>query len=184
MSFQSAVSYKEHEASGKTGNLKKSELAGTLVKIEHYDPTHHTLKIVRYSDGLPVRENINTTAIINKTPTFEQSNAVSFKTLPSPDSPIVQINDHEASLRGSSNEGLYSSREFGNIVKGATSFSALPHEIRVAGLMTFHPLLTSGFPSTIVTPLPTFQWSLPSGAMLGPIAKDIALMATLIGIVA
>jgi hypothetical protein len=39
----------------------------------------------------------------------------------------------------------------------------------------------TGFASTMVTPIPTFQWSLPVGAMLGPIVKDIALISTLVG---
>jgi hypothetical protein len=184
MSFNKAVAYKDFEQSNKTGSMKKSELAGTLVKIQHYNPAHHSLKVVRLSDGKPLVENRTTDENLNKSVPFEQSNAKTFKTLAAPDSPILEVNDSEASLRGSSTTGLYSSREFGNIVKGPTSFSVQPHEMRVGGLQTFHPLLTSGFASTIVTPIPTFQWSLPTGAMLGPIAKDIALMSTLIGIIA
>lgn len=177
-----AVSYTEFESKNKLTSLRKSSLAGTMVTIKDYNPAHHSLKIVRASDGKPLRQPQSTSGNITKAKPFEQSTAKTLKTLPSPDSPILEVNDHEASLRGSSNNGLYSSREFGNIVTGATSFSATPQEIRVGGLMTFHPLLMSGFPSTIVTPIPTFQWSLPSGGMLGPIAKDVALMSTLIGI--
>jgi hypothetical protein len=181
--IQSAVSYKEYETNEKNINLKKSEFAGTLVEIKDYNPAHHSLKVVRVSDGKPLVGNTTRDSNINKSKPFEQPNSISFKTLPAPDAPILEVNDSEASMRGSSGDGFYSSRQFGNIVKGPTSFSALPHEIRVSGLMTLHPLLTSGFPSTIVTPIPTLQWSLPSGAMLGPIAKDVALMATLVGII-
>jgi hypothetical protein len=179
-----AVSYQSYEADSKTSSIKKNENAGTLVVIEDYNPAYHSLKLVRLSDGKPLRSHRSTETDLNKSKPFEQSNAKTLKTLPAPDGPILEVNDHQSSVRGSSTNGFYSYREFGNVIKGPTSLSAQPHEIRVGGLMTFHPLLTSGFPSTIVTPIPTFQWSLPSGAMLGPIAKDIALMSTLIGIIA
>lgn len=184
MSFANAVSYKDHQQSEKNSTMKRSEFTGTLVTIQDYNPAHHSLKVVRASDGKPVRSNVTTAQNITKSKPFEQSNAKTFKTLAAPDAPILEVNDSEASLRGSSTNGLYSSREFGNIIKGPTSFSAQPHEMRMGGLHTLHPLLASGFASTIVTPIPTFQWSLPTGAMLGPIAKDVALMATLIGIIA
>lgn len=184
MSFQSAVPYKEYQLTEKTSSNKKSELSGTKVIIDYYDPAHHTLKVRRASDGKPVVGNITTQENVTRAVPFEQTNAIAFKTLPAPDSPIVEVNDTEASIRGSSSNGFHSTREFGNIVKGPISFSAEPHEMRVAGLMTFHPLLMSGFPSTIVTPIPTFQWSLPSAAMLGPIAKDVALIGTLVGLFA
>lgn len=181
---QQAVSYKAHEASDPNSSLKKSSEAGTLVIIDDYNPATHTLKIKRYDNGQPLRGPRTTQEKVSQPKPYEQSLAQTLKTLPAPDAPIVEVNDGEASIRGSSTSGLYSSREFGNIVKGPTSFSAQPHEMRVGGLQTFHPLLTSGFPSTIVTPIPVFQWSLPSAAMLGPIAKDVALMAALVGIIA
>jgi hypothetical protein len=177
-----AVSYKEYESNGKNITTKKSEFAGTLVEIKDYNPAHHSLKVVRLSDGKPLIGNTTRSENSSKSKPFEQSNTINFKTLSAPDSPIIEVGNDEVSIRGSSNDGFHSSREFGNIIRGPTSFSAMPHEIRISGLMTLHPLLTSGFPSTILTPIPTLQWSLPSGAMLGPIAKDIALMSTLIGI--
>lgn len=177
-----AVWYESFEADSKTSSIKKSEDAGTLVVIEDYNPGHHLLKVKRLSNGQPIRKPISRSEDLNKGKPFEQSNAKTLKTLAAPDAPIIEVNDHQSSIRGSSTSGFYSTREFGNIVKGPISFSAEPHEMRVSGIMNFHPLLMSGFPSTIVTPIPTFQWSLPSAAMLGPIAKDVALMATLIGV--
>lgn len=182
MMHKKAVSYREYQTESKTTDIKKSELAGTLVVIQDYDPAHHSLKLTRLSDGKPVVDKITTTENVQKTKIFEQPVSISFKTLAAPDSPILEVDDTEASLRGSATNGFHSTREFGNIVKGPISFSAEPHEMRVSGLMTFHPLLSSGFPSTIVTPIPTFQWSLPSATMLGPIAKDIALIGTMVGI--
>lgn len=181
--MMNAVSYKDYESNDKISNNKRSEFAGVLVKIKDYNPAHHSLKVVRLSDGKPLVGSTTRAENINKTKPFDQPNTINFKTLSAPDAPIFEVGDDEVSIRGSSSNGFHSSRQFGNIIKGPLSISAMPHEVRVSGLMTLHPLLTSGFPSTIVTPIPTLQWSLPSGAMLAPIAKDIALMSTLIGIV-
>lgn len=181
--MMNAVSYKEYESNSKTVASKKSEFSGVLVKIKDYNPAHHSLKVVRLSDGKPLVGNITRTSNINKPKPYDQPNTINFKTLAAPNSPIFEVGDDEVSIRGSSSNGFHSTKDFGNIIKGPLSISAMPHEVRISGLMTLHPLLTSGFPSTIVTPIPTLQWSLPSGSMLGPIAKDIALMSTLIGIV-
>lgn len=180
--MKQAVWYSDFEQTDKLTHSKVSEHAGTLVKIQDYNPANHSVKVVRLDNGQPLVGNIATTKDINQSKAFEQPRAKVLKTLPAPDAPIVEVNDQEASIRGSSTSGFHSSREFGNIVKGPISFSAQPHEMRVGGIMTFHPLLMSGFPSTMVTPIPTFRWSLPTGSMLGPIAKDIALMSTLLGI--
>ncbi len=181
---KNAVWYQSFESDSKTSTLKKSVDAGTIVRIQDYNPTYHTLKIVRDSDGKPLRPSKTTENKVINQKLFDQPNTKVLKTLPAPDAPIIEVNDEEASVRGSSNYGFFSSRQFGNVLKGPVSFSAQPHEIRIGGLMTLHPLLTSGFPSTIVTPIPTLQWSLPTAAMLGPMAKDIALISTLVGVIA
>jgi hypothetical protein len=168
----------------KTVDMKQRVVeAGTPVIIDEYLPASHSLKIRKLSDGKPLTENKDTTEEIVRSKGYEKKNNKVLKTLAAPDAPIVEVSDDEASMRGSSNNGFYSFREFGNVITGPTSFSAQPHEIRMSGLQTLHPLLLSGFPSTILTPIPVLQWSLPTGAMLGPIVKDIALIATLIGAV-
>lgn len=181
--MKKAVWYNDFKADDKLRAANRSNLAGTMVKIQDYNPSNHSLKVARLADGQPLIENIDTTEEIVRSKSFEQPNTKTLKTLSAPDAPIVEVNDHEASVRGSSNNGFYSFREFGNVIKGPTSFSAQPHEIKMSGIMNFHPLLLSGFPSTIVTPIPVLQWSLPTGSMLGPIVKDIALISTLIGAV-
>jgi hypothetical protein len=182
MSYKQATSYSAFEQSNGTGRIKKSTLAGTLVEIKDYDPSTHSLKVVRHSDGKPILGKVSSNKKVNIPKQYEHNTSKSLKAFPSPDSPIVEVTDKEASIRGASNTGFHSSKDFGNIVKGPISFDAAMHEIRFNGLMTFNPLLVSGFPSTIATPIPTFVWSLPSGAMLGPIVKDLTLMATLTGI--
>ena len=174
--------YESFEATDKLNAPKLSPDRGTLVVIEDYLESEHLLKVRRLNDGKPLIPPISTTEkIVRSQTTGNDNNIKTMKTLAAPDAPIVEVNDHSTSIRGSSNNGFNSFREFGNVVTGPTSFSAQPNEIRISGLMTLHPLLMSGFPSTIVTPIPTMQWSLPTGGMLGPIVKDIALIATLIG---
>lgn len=173
--------YTEFEANDKLRSPKKSVHAGTQVVIEDYIPETHLLKIKRLDDGQPLAGTYDTTGEVTRSKSYDQKKAKVLKTLAAPDAPIVEVDDDGASMRGSSNNGFYSYREFGNIITGPTSFSAQPHEIKMSGIMNFHPLLLSGFPSTIVTPIPTLQWSLPTGSMLGPIVKDIALIGTLIG---
>jgi hypothetical protein len=174
-------SFSEYELVSKTSDIKKSELSGTLVKIQDYNPSTHRLKIVSLETGEPFHQPMHLDGEIDQSKTFDKSNSKVLKTLAAPDAPIIEVNDSQASLRGSKTNGFFSTREFGNIVKGPTSFSAQPHEIRIGGIMTLNPLLMTGFASTMVTPIPTFQWSLPVGAMLGPIVKDIALISTLVG---
>lgn len=177
--YKQAIPYDSFKSAVK--DLPRNKLAGTLVKIQDYNPSDHTLKIVNAETGEPLVPNVDINAEVVRSKGFEQPNSKSIKALAAPDAPIMEVSDSDASIRGSSNNGFFSTRESGNIVKGPISFSAQPHEIRVSGMMTLHPLLLSGFPSTIVTPIPVLQWSLPSAEMLGPIAKDIALIGTLLG---
>lgn len=181
--MKKAVWYNDFKADDKIVSSKRSNLAGTLVKIKDYNPANHSLKVVRLDDGQPLIGNIDTTQDIQRSKEFEQPKAKTLKTLAAPGAPIIEVNDHEASIRGSSDNGFYSFKDFGNVVKGPISFSAQPHEMKMSGIMNFHPLLLSGFPSTMNTPIPVLQWSLPSASMLAPIAKDIALISTLIGVV-
>ena len=113
--------------------------------------------------------------------TYKQPSTQVLKTLPAPDGPIVEVTDSSASLRGGSEYGFFSYRESGNIIKGPLSIAAKPHEVRLSGVTTLNPLITSGFASTIVTPIPTTVWSIPMAGMLGPIKKDVAIMAAMIG---
>ena len=103
------------------------------------------------------------------------------KTLAAAGSPIMEVNDNYSSLRGNPDYGFFSYRQGGgNIVKGPISLATEPHQIKISGISTFNPLITSGFPSTIVTPIPTCVWSLPAAAAIQPLLKDVTIMATLV----
>ncbi|MDD3412426.1 MAG: hypothetical protein PHY47_00335 [Lachnospiraceae bacterium] len=159
-----------------------SKHAKTLVKIKDFNPSKHLLKVVRASDGEPIEDNIFVEGDITQTKPYDKRAAKVLKTSETSDGPILEITDDSASLRGSPDFGFYSYNKFGNVIKGPTSLTAAPHEIRLSGVTTLNPLLTTCFPSTIVTPIPTTVWSLPGAGLLGPIGKDVAIMGALVAI--
>lgn len=157
-----------------------SKHANTLVKIKEFDPAKHLLKVVRASDGEPLEKDVNVLGEVTQTKAYDKRAAKAIKTGDRSDSPIMEIDDDGASLRGSSDYGYYSYNKFGNIIKGPLSISAAPQEVRLSGVTTLNPLLTNCFPSTIVTPIPVAIWSIPGAGLVAPISKDLAVMATLI----
>jgi len=59
-------------------------------------------------------------------------------------------------------------------------FIGMPNEFRMSAITTLNPLIISGFPSTIVTPLPTCVWSFPSAASIKPIMKSVLIASTIL----
>ena len=86
--------------------IPRNKLAGTFVKIKDYNPSDHTLKIVRADNGEPLIPNVDINAEIVRSKSFEQQRSKTLKTLPAPDAPILEVNDHDASIRGSGNNGF------------------------------------------------------------------------------
>lgn len=120
-------------------------------------------------------------ATIVKKETFKKPRNKVLKTLSAPDGPILEVNNESSSLRGNGDYGFYSYRSGGgNIIRGPLSIAAEPHQIKLSGVTRLNPLITSGFPSTIVTPIPTTIWSLPAASMVRPLLKDVAIMATVV----
>jgi len=157
-----------------------SEHSGVLVRIVDFDPNKHLVKVVRLSDGKPLlKDQVVDTAITQKK-RFEHKGEKVMKTSPAADGPIAAVNDDIVSMRGNADEGFYSMRDGGNLIKGKLSLATEPHNIRLSGLTTLNPLITSGFPSTIVTPIPATIWALPTAAILKPILKDVLVMGTLV----
>lgn len=172
----------EHAEAGAGNPVPKSESkhSGTLVRIKDFNDSRHLLKVVRADDGEPLEKDIEKPGEIKQVKPYEKRAAKTIKTLPTQDGPILEVTDEQASIRGSSTSGFISDNQFGNIIQGPTSITAAPHEIRMSGVTTLNPLLTTCFPSTIVTPVPVCVWSLPGAGLLGPIAKDVAVVATLL----
>ena len=161
-----------------------SEHKGTLVRIVDFDPAKHLVKVVKVVDNKPLEKDQQMTKAPDQKKRYKPTGERVLKTSEAADGPIISVNDGVASMRGNDDYGFFSYREGGgNIIKGPTSIATEPHQIRIAGLTTLNPLITSGFPSTIVTPIPTTLWSLPTAAAIKPILKDIIVMSTLLAAV-
>lgn len=155
--------------------------AGTMVKIVEYDPAKHLIKVVRSSDNQPLEPDVQLDQDVIQQKAYSRPAGKSLKTLSAPGAPILEVTDSYASVRGNAEFGFFSFREGGgNIIKGPLSLGAIPSQIRLAGVTTLNPLLTSCFPSTIVTPIPTTIWSLPAASAIQPLLKDVTIMATLV----
>ena len=55
-------------------------------------------------------------------------------------------------------------RENGLFLSGPVSFTSGINDIKFGGIFKFNPLMMSGLPSTIMTPIPTLIFDLPSTA--------------------
>lgn len=73
----------------------------------------------------------------------------------------VKLMDDAVGIIGGPTHGIFSSSELGNILKGPTSITATPGQIRIGGLWTMNPLLMMGLPSTMVSPIPTLVFNPP-----------------------
>lgn len=161
-----------------------SEHKGTLVKIVDFDPAKHLVKIVKLADNKPLLKDQETEEAPIQKKRYEATGEKVLKTSQANDGPIISANDNFASMRGNADYGFFSFREGGgNIIKGPLSLAVEPQQIRISGLTTLNPLATSGFASTIVTPIPMTNWSLPTAAAIKPMLKDIIVMSTLLAAV-
>lgn len=168
------------EAENKRVPKSKSEDCGVLVKIQDYDSRTHRVSVVRADNNQPLRDGTWIENAPDQKKAFEHRKAKSLKTSPIKDGPILEVTDDLAAVRGSSQHGFFSYKDYGNIIKGPLSIAAQPHEVRLSGITTLNPLVTTGFPSTIVTPLPMCVFSIPGAGVAGQIAKDVAIMAGLV----
>ena len=97
-----------------------------------------------------------------------------------PKGPITETTSRYARIGGNNNNGFFSYKEGANFIKGPVSFISTPNQVRVSALTTLNPLIVSGFPSTIVTPLPTCVWSFPSASAIKPLMKSVLMASTLL----
>jgi hypothetical protein len=159
----------------------RSENAGTMIKVIEYNPAKHLLKVVRSSDNKPLDLDVETFEEVIQAKRYNKPAGKSLKTLASPSAPIIEVTDSFASIRGNGEFGFFTFREGGgNIIKGPLSIGSTPNQVRLAGITTLNPLLTTCFPSTIVTPIPTTLWALPGASAIQPLIKDVTIMATLV----
>lgn len=159
---------------------KNHKHAGTLVRIKEYNPSKHLVKVVRAADGEPLEKDGMISQEINQTKPFDQRTAKVLKTSDKSDGPIVEVTDDMVSIRGTKDSGIYSTAQFGSIITGPLSIGAAPQDIKISGINTLNPLISSGIPSTIVTPIPVCLFDFPGAKAIGPITRDVATMAILV----
>jgi len=83
----------------------------------------------------------------------------------------IKAKDGFVSLNGSADNRIMSTKDYGNIIVGPTTFTAHPEEIRIGGMFRFNGLLTSTVPSTIITPVSTLVFDFPLGDTLKQLAE-------------
>ena len=71
-------------------------------------------------------------------------------------------------------------RDAGVFINGPVSISSNINNFKMAGIYRFNPMLSTGIPSTMITPMPVLTLDLPlkNASMLGGIAK---IMTSLLG---
>lgn len=74
---------------------------------------------------------------------------------------------------------MSSTNDGGNFIMGPLSISSPIESIKIAGIFRFNPMLSTGIPSTMVTPMPTLVLDLPV-SNLASISKIAAIAASLI----
>ena len=180
MTIKENKSHRGNKGIGEMTPKAISEHAGTLVRITDYDKNKHKLKVVKLADNQPLDPDQETEEKIEQKKLYDHPNTRTLKVSEAADGPIVEATEDYVSMRGNGDYGFFSYREGGaNIIKGPLSIAAEPHQVRLAGLTTLNPLITSGFASTIVTPLPACVWSLPGAATIRTLLKDVLVAGTL-----
>lgn len=71
-----------------------------------------------------------------------------------------------------------STRDSGNFINGPLSISSTVDNIRVGGFYRFNPQLSTGLPSTMMTPIPTLVFDIP----VKNLASQAAISAVIMGL--
>lgn len=90
----------------------------------------------------------------------------------------MEITSESATMIGSK-ENFVACTPEGTYSVGKQSFVCAPSDIRIAGLWTFNDAMVTGIPSTIVTPIPTVKYSLPTTGAAN-IAETVALLSKIL----
>lgn len=76
--------------------------------------------------------------------------------------PYIVITEDQIIIVGDKNNAINVNPDFGVLLSGKLSLSAMPDQISIGGgYWRFNPLLTSCVPSTTPTPIPTFVQATP-----------------------
>ena len=77
-------------------------------------------------------------------------------------SSFAQIGEGYSQIASGPNS-ITTTNDAGNFILGPTSFSSSIENIKVGGIFRFNPMLSTGIPSIMVTPMPVLMIDLPIG---------------------
>ncbi len=86
-------------------------------------------------------------------------------------SSFLQVGEGFSQIAAGPNS-ITTTNDSGNYIQGPVSFSSSIENVKFGGIFRFNPMLSTGIPSTMVTPLPVLTIDLPLGNIptLGKIA--------------
>ena len=73
---------------------------------------------------------------------------------------VIDLSEDMATI-SSGPMSVTSHRKYGTFINGPLTISSSPVNITMGGFYKFNPVAASGMPSTIVTPVPTFEVTVP-----------------------
>lgn len=91
---------------------------------------------------------------------------------------FVQAKEDSAQIVSGANS-ITTTKDGGNFINGPLSISSGIGNIKVGGIFRFNSMLSTGIPSTMITPIPVLKLDIPIGN-LGSMAKVAAVAATLV----
>lgn len=75
-------------------------------------------------------------------------------------SSFLQVGEDYSQIASGPNS-ITTTRDAGNFIQGPVSFSSAIENIKVGGIFRFNPMLSTGIPSSMVTPIPVLKLDLP-----------------------
>ena len=92
----------------------------------------------------------------------------------------IKLENESITLSGDAYNRFMSTKEHGNFIAGPTVFTAHPENIKFGGVFRINGLNTSTMASTIITPIPMFEFEYPMKNLLNDITEMVSLIGELI----
>lgn len=93
-------------------------------------------------------------------------------------SSFLQVGEGYSQIASGPNS-ITTTNDAGNFIHGPVSFSSSIENIKVGGIFRFNPMLSTGIPSTMVTPMPVLTIDLPL-SNIATISKIASISLSLI----
>ncbi len=93
-------------------------------------------------------------------------------------SSFLQVGEGYSQIASGPNS-ITTTNDAGNFIQGPTSFSSSIENVKFAGIYRMNPMLSTGIPSTMVTPMPILTLDLPI-QNIATVSKIAAISLSLI----